>query len=189
LFIPSWSRARYYCIELGSSSKFSRKTIVVEELMSKRKQEESGIHVVAENRKARHDYELFERFEAGIVLTGGEVKSIRGGEVNLKESYVREKGGEIFLMDCHISPYRFTSDSTYVPTKPRKLLLKRDEIKKIVMQSTRKGLTLVPTKLYFKNGRCKLEFAMARGKKSFDKREDIKAREAKRQIDRVMKRK
>lgn len=144
--------------------------------------------IVADNRKARHDYDIEETFEAGIVLTGSEIKSLRAGRVNLRGSYARVYRDEVFLYEAHISPYE--QSGTYFnhePTRPRKLLLHRREINRIDGLIRQKGLTLVPTKLYFKGRRVKLELGVARGKKHYDKREDIAKRESQRDIERAMK--
>jgi SsrA-binding protein len=144
--------------------------------------------VVADNRKARHDYDIEEIFEAGIVLTGSEIKSVRAGRINLRGSYARVYHDEVFLYEAHISPYE--QSGTYFnhePTRPRKLLLHRREIKRIDGLIRQKGLTLVPTKVYFKGRRAKVELGVARGKKHYDKREDIAKRESQRDIERAMK--
>lgn len=142
----------------------------------------------AENRKAFHDYFIEERFEAGIALTGSEIKSIRAGRINLRGGYARVINGEVILYDVHIAPYE--QSGTYFnhePTRPRKLLLHRREINRIVGQIERQGFTLVPLRMYFKQRRAKLELGLARGKKLYDKRDDIAKREARRDIERVMK--
>jgi SsrA-binding protein len=144
--------------------------------------------VVADNRKARHDYDIDERFEAGIVLTGSEIKSVRAGRVQLRGSYARVYNDEIYLYEAHISPYE--QSGTYFnhePTRPRKLLLHRREISRIDGLIRQKGMTLVPLKIYFKGRRAKVELGVARGKKSYDKREDIAKRESQRDIERAMK--
>lgn len=141
---------------------------------------------VAENRKARHDYDIEERLEAGIVLTGSEIKSVRAGRMNLRGSYARVINDEIFLYDTHISPY----DQAYTqhdPLRPRKLLLHRREINRLSGLVRQKGLTLVPLRVYFKHRRAKVELGVARGKKVYDKREDIAQRDARREIERAMK--
>lgn len=143
---------------------------------------------VADNRKARHDYFIDESYEAGIVLTGSEIKSVRAGRVNLRGGYARIVGGEAFLYDVHISPYE--QSGTYFnhePTRPRKLLLHRKEISRIVGQVQRQGYTLVPLRIYFKGRRAKVELGLAKGKKLYDKRDDIASREARRDIERMMK--
>ena len=144
--------------------------------------------VVADNRKARHDYDIDERFEAGIVLTGSEIKSVRAGRVQLRGSYARVYNDEIYLYEAHISPYEQSgSYFNHEPTRPRKLLLHRREISRIDGLIRQKGMTLVPLKIYFKGRRAKVELGVARGKKSYDKREDIAKRESQRDIERAMK--
>ncbi len=140
------------------------------------------------NRKATHDYELLERFEAGIVLTGTEIKSIREGRVNLREAYVRVQGGEAVLLGCHIAQYQAGSYQNHEPTRPRKLLLHRDEIRKLAQATDQKGLTIVPTRMYFSRGMVKVEIALARGRKAYDKRAAIADREVQRQIARAIRR-
>lgn len=144
--------------------------------------------VIADNRKARHDYFIEETYEAGIVLTGSEIKSIRAGQVNLRGGYVRIVNGEAWLYDVHIAPYeRSGKYFNHEPTRPRKLLLHRREISRIAGQVERQGYTLVPLRLYLRGGRAKVEIGLARGKKLYDKREDIARREARRDIDRALK--
>ena len=141
--------------------------------MSKQK---SGGSVIALNKKARHYYELLDSYEAGIALTGPEVKSMRAGQVNFRDSYVEFRNGEAFVVGLHMAPY---SNAGYVeqdPDRTRKLLLNRYEIEAMAVKVEQKGLTIVPTKLYFKNGRIKLEVAVGRGKKLHDQREDLKRR-------------
>jgi SsrA-binding protein len=143
---------------------------------------------VAENRKARHDYFIDETYEAGIALTGSEIKSVRNGRLNLRGGYARVNAGEVWLYDVHISPYEQSgSYFNHEPTRPRKLLLHRREISRILGQVERQGFTLVPLRIYFKGRRAKLELGLARGKKLYDKRDDIANREAKRDIERAMK--
>jgi SsrA-binding protein len=143
---------------------------------------------VAENRKARHDYFIEESFEAGLALTGSEIKSIRGGRLNLRGGYARIVDGEAWLYDVHISPYDQSGVYfNHEPTRPRKLLLHRRELDRISGQVERQGFTLVPLRVYFKGRRAKLELGLARGKKLYDKREDIAKREAKRDIERAIK--
>jgi SsrA-binding protein len=145
-------------------------------------------HTVADNRKARHDYFIDESYEAGIALTGSEIKSVRGGRVNLRGGYARVVGGEVWLYDVHISPYEQSGTHfNHEPTRPRKLLLHRREISRILGQVERQGFTLVPLRLYFKGRRAKIDLGLARGKKLYDKREDIAKREARRDIQRTMK--
>lgn len=153
--------------------------------MSK-KEPEDGFKVVAQNKKARRNYEITEVFEAGIVLTGGEIKSIRAGHVDFADSYVRETKGELFLVGCQISPYKFTRDTEQEPTRSRKILMHRREIDKIAEKIIRGGLTVVPLRMYLKKGRCKLEIGVGRGKKTHDKREDVKRRDADREMARAM---
>ena len=139
------------------------------------------------NKQARRNYEIVKTFEAGIELRGSEVKSIRQGSVNLKESYIRIKSGEAFLIGCHISPYTHSRADAHDVTRERKLLLKKREIERLDVDVRKSGLSLVPLKLYFnKDGRCKLELALGKGKKLFDKREDVKKKETQRQIERAL---
>ncbi len=145
------------------------------------------IKVIAKNRKAFHDYHIEETFEAGISLVGTEVKSLRDGKANLKESYVIIKNNEAFLFGCHISPYTHGNIQNHEPLRTRKLLLHRKEIDKLWGSISQKGLALVPLKLYFKAGRAKLEIGLAKGKKQYEKRDTIKEREANREIERHMK--
>ena len=139
------------------------------------------------NRLASHNYELYERYEAGIVLKGHEVKSIRAGGMNIKDSYVLIKNNEVFLVGAHISPYSHLTSERYDPVRTRKLLLNRYEINKLAGKVKEKGFTLIPTRVYFKGGLAKLEFAIARGKKLFDKREQIKKRDIEREQRRDLK--
>ncbi len=143
--------------------------------------------IVAQNKKARHDYFIEETFEAGIALSGTEVKSIRMGRVNLKESFVDIKGGEIFVIGMHISPYEQGNIFNPDPLRERKLLMHKREILRLFGQTQEKGLTLVPLSLYLKNSKVKMELALARGKKLYDKRADIAAKDAARKIDRAIK--
>ena len=152
---------------------------------SGQKEEGEGVLVAALNKKARRDYEISDTFEAGLALLGSEVKSIRDGGMNLQESYVRVSNSELFLVDCHISPYTFAGFQAPPPTRERKLLMHRREIERLGVAVRQKGLTLVPMRAYFKNGRCKLEVGLGKGKKLWDKREDVKAKEAKRAMDRA----
>jgi SsrA-binding protein len=145
--------------------------------------------VIAQNRKAWHDYFIEEKYEAGMALMGWEVKSLRAGRAQLKEGYVTIENGEAFLVGAHISP--LPQASTHVntnPTRKRKLLLHRGELNKLIGAVERKGYTLVPLELYWKNGRAKLRVGLARGKQAHDKRQDLKKRETDREIDRAMKR-
>ena len=132
---------------------------------------------VAENRKAFHDFHLLETFEAGVVLLGTEVKAIREGRVNLRDSYARVEGGQVYLFNVNISPYSHRGYADHEPLRRRKLLLNRDEIRKLIGKTVEKGMTLVPVRMYFKNGRLKVAISLAKGKKDYDKRETIKRRE------------
>lgn len=158
------------------------------EPVSARKRSDAQTRVVVSNRKARHDYSILESYEAGIALTGTEVKSIRQGQANLQDSYAIVKNGEVWLIGMHISPYSHGGISNHEPTRTRKLLLHRSQIRKLIGKVKEKGLTLVPLSVYFKGPYAKVELAVARGKRSFDKREAIAEREAKRQIAQRMKR-
>ena len=143
--------------------------------------------LIADNRKARHDYQLFETFEAGIVLLGTEVKAIREGRVNLKDSYGRVENGEVFLHNVHISPYSHRGYAEHEPLRRRKLLLNRGEIRKLIGKILERGFTLVPVRMYFKNGRVKVAISVAKGKRSYDKRETIRRREIDRETRAVVK--
>jgi SsrA-binding protein len=144
-------------------------------------------HLIADNRKARHDYHLFDTFEAGIVLLGTEVKAIREGRVNLKDSYGRVVHGEVFLYNLHISPYSHRGYTTHEPLRRRKLLLNRAEIRKLIGKTVERGLTLVPVRMYFKSGRVKVVISVAKGKKNYDKRETIRRREVDRETRAMVK--
>jgi SsrA-binding protein len=141
----------------------------------------AGERDAAVNRSAGHNYFLLEKFEAGLALRGTEVKSIREGQANLKDSYAILKGGEAFLLNAHIGPYSHGSFSNHEPLRTRKLLLHREELRKLTGKTQQKGLTLIPTRLYFRNGRVKCEVAVAKGKKDWDKRETERRREAERE--------
>jgi SsrA-binding protein len=143
--------------------------------------------VVCQNKKALHDYFVEEVFEAGIALSGTEVKSLREGRANLMDSYVLVKGGEAFLLNCHIAPYSHGNISNHEPLRTRKLLLKRAELRRLGGKAAEKGYTLVPLKIYFKGPYAKVEVGLARGKRLFEKREAIKEREAKREIHAALK--
>jgi len=147
-----------------------------------------SIKIVAQNKKARHDYHILETWEAGMVLQGTEVKSLRAGKVNLKDSYARVQNGEVFLYNCHISPYEKGNYANHDPERVRKLLLNKREIRKLTGSVEEKGLTLSALKIYFKNGRAKVEIGLARGKKLHDKRDDMAKRDAKRDMERAIKR-
>jgi SsrA-binding protein len=144
--------------------------------------------VVATNRKAFHDYFIEERYEAGIMLQGTEVKSLREGRVNLQDSYASVRGSEMFLHQCHISPYSHGNIANHDPTRVRKLLMHKAEINKLLGKTQQKGLTLIPLRIYFsKRGYAKVELGLAKGKKLYDRRETIKAREAGREVQRAIK--
>jgi SsrA-binding protein len=138
------------------------------------------------NRRARHDYLVLETFECGLVLKGAEVKSIREGKANLREAFARVEGGEVFLHGMHVTPYSYSRDDLD-PIRPRKLLLHHREIDELLRATNEKGVTLVPLRLYFKDGRAKVELAIARGKRQYDKRQAIAERDAKREAERALK--
>ena len=141
---------------------------------------------LAENRKARHDYSIDETYEAGVALTGTEIKSIRAGKVNLRDSYAQVKGGEMWLFNVHIAPYDQAGYVSHDPMRPRKLLMHRKEINRLAGAVTEKGLALIPLRVYLKNNRAKIELALARGKKSYDKRDAIAERDSKREVERAL---
>jgi SsrA-binding protein len=143
--------------------------------------------LIAENRRARHDYHLLERLEAGLALTGTEVKSLRAGRVTLGQAYAEVRDGEAWLLGAEIAVYDQGNRANHEPTRPRKLLLHRREIDSLYGKVREKGLTLVPTRLYFKDGRVKVELAVARGKEQRDKRRDLAERDARRQVERALK--
>ena len=143
--------------------------------------------IIAENRKARHDYIIEESFETGIVLTGTEVKSMRGGRINLKDSYAQIENGEIFLHGMHISPYEHGNIFNVDPLRPRKVLMHKREIVRLFGKVKTDGLTLVPLKVYFERDKVKVELALVRGKKLYDKREAAAEKSAKREMDRAIK--
>ena len=145
-----------------------------------------GTKLVAENRRARHDYHLLDRFEAGLVLQGTEVKSLREGRANLARAYADVRDGEVWLVGAHISTYDQGNIANHDPDRDRKLLLHGKEIASLIGKVRERGLTLVPTKLYFKDGRAKVELALARGKETRDKRRDIAERDARRQMERAL---
>ena len=142
--------------------------------------------MIATNRKAKHDYFLLESFEAGLVLQGSEIKSIRAGRISIKEAYVRTDGNEAWLVDCHIAPYDPASRQNHEPRRERKLLLHRKEIDKLWDEVRQKGVTIVPLRVYLKNGRAKLEIALAKGKRKYDKRQAVAKRDAEREIERAL---
>ena len=145
----------------------------------------SNIKVICQNRKARHDYFILDEYEAGMVLLGTEVKSLRLGRANLKDSYAKARGGELFLYNMHIGNYPFAAYGNHEPLRPRKLLLHRQEIKRLLGKVTEKGQTLIPLQVYFKDGKAKVSLALAKGKRRYDKREAIREREEKRELDRA----
>jgi len=147
-----------------------------------------NVKVIATNRKARHDYFLFDTYEAGISLLGSEIKSIRAGQVSIKEAYVRIDGDEAWLIDCHISPYDQANRYNHEPRRPRKLLLHKKEIQHLYDDVRKKSVTIIPTRLYLLNGLAKIEIAVARGKKKYDKRQAITERDTQRIIERQMSR-
>ncbi len=147
---------------------------------------EADVQVVARNKKARFNYHLGESFEAGLALVGSEVKSLRQGRVDLKDSYVRIENGEAYLVGAHIHTYPFANQFNHEPERDRKLLLHKREISRLFGKVRERGVTLVPLGLYFKRGRAKLEFAVARGKKVRDRRDDMKARDAAREVSQAL---
>jgi len=149
--------------------------------VSQKTDREKAQSTIAENRKAHHDFHLLETFEAGLVLLGTEVKAIREGRVNLRDSYARVEDGEVFLYNVNISSYSHRGYADHEPLRRRKLLLHRDEIRKLIGKTVEKGMTLVPVRFYFKNGRVKVAVSLAKGKKEYDKRETIKRREVDRE--------
>ena len=148
---------------------------------------QKGEHLIVDNRRARHDYHLLDRVEAGLVLTGTEVKSLRDGRASLQQAYADVRNGEAWLVGAHISVYDQGNVANHDPDRDRKLLLHRNEVDSLAGKVAQKGLTLVPTKLYFKNGRAKVELALGRGKEGRDKRRDIAKREADRDMQRAIK--
>lgn len=150
-------------------------------------QKNSKIKIVCENRKARHDYFIHETFEAGLALVGTEVKSLRAGRANLKDSFAFIRNGEAVLENVHISPYEHGNIFNHDPLRTRKLLLHKAEITRLFSKTKEKGLTLIPLKIYFARGKAKVELALASGKKNYDKRQAIAEKTAKREIDRALK--
>ena len=147
---------------------------------------DQGRKIVSTNRKARHDYEILDTYEAGLVLTGSEIKSIRAGHVNLREGFVQVRGNELWLLNTHIATYDQAGQFGHDPLRPRKLLLHRKEINRIAARVQEKGLTIVPTMLYLTRGLAKVEIALARGKRQYDKRESLRRRDSQRQIERTL---
>ena len=148
---------------------------------------DGGIKIVAKNKKARFEYFIEDTFEAGLVLVGTEVKSLREGKVSLKDSYGAVKNGEVFLVGAHITPYSHGTHINHKPERERKLLLNKREIKKLYGKTSERGFTLVPLSIYFKKGKAKLEIGLGKGKAKYDKREAIKRKDEKRDMDRAMK--
>ncbi|NOY53526.1 MAG: SsrA-binding protein SmpB [Deltaproteobacteria bacterium] len=147
----------------------------------------SGKKIICTNRKAHRDYFFLDKFEAGMVLTGTEVKSLREGKANLKDSYAQVEGEELFLHSMHISPYTHGNIANHEPLRTRKLLMHKKEIRRLIGKIHEKGLALIPVSVYFVRGRAKVELALAKGKRQYDKRQDIKKREDKREMERAMK--
>ena len=146
-----------------------------------------GVKVVASNRRARHDYDVLDTLEAGIALVGTEVKSLRAGQVQLKDAYAKVEGGELWLLNAHVAPYSQADGfGGHDPERPRKLLVHREEVEELAEQSQQKALAIVPLSLYFKDGRVKVELALARGRRRYDKRNAIAERDAQREADRAM---
>ncbi len=152
-------------------------------------QKSEGKKIIAKNKRARFEYEILELFEAGLLLKGTEIKSIRANKVSLQRSYVQARDGELYLIDAHIAEYEHGNRENHEPTRARKLLLHRKEINKILDQLQQKGLSCVPTMLYLKNGRAKLEIALGRGKKLHDKRQTVAKRDSQRQVERALREK
>jgi SsrA-binding protein len=150
------------------------------------KKEKDTIKIICQNKKARHEYELGDRYEAGLVLTGTEVKSLRLGKANLTDAYARVIGGEAWLLNAHISPYPWAYFGNHDPLRKRKLLLRRQELKRLYGRVQEQGHSLIPLKLYFKDGLAKAELALARGKKTHDKRQALKEADAKREMARAL---
>jgi SsrA-binding protein len=147
---------------------------------------ESKRKVVSSNRKVRHDYEILDTYEAGLVLMGSEIKAIRAGHVNLREGFIQARDGELWLLNTHIASYEQAGHFGHDPLRPRKLLLHRKEINRIMARVQEKGLTVVPTMMYLLNGRAKVEIALARGKKHYDKRDALRKQDSRRQVERAL---
>lgn len=148
---------------------------------------DEGIKIISDNRKARHDYHILDTLEAGIALQGTEVKSLRLGKVNIRDSFARVKDGEVFLHGMHISPYEHGNRFNHDPLRIRKLLLHKREIQRLIGKTKEQGLTLIPLRLYFKRGRAKVELAVAQGKKLYDKRETLARKDEARRVERAIK--
>ena len=156
---------------------------------TKKKDEEEGIKIVCRNKRATHDYAIEDTLECGVMLTGTEVKSLRDGHASIEEAYARLENGEVWLLASDIPEYTHGNRLNHKPKRPRKLLLHRREIARFAGKATQRGFTLVPLRLYFKNGKAKVQLAVARGKQRFDKREDLKKADAQRDMQRAMARK
>ena len=163
---------------------FSSKTMI----KTKSNEKNEGSRIVCQNKKAYFSYEILDKFEAGMVLQGTEVKSLREGRANLKDSYARIKKGEVYLYGFHISPYRHAYYDNHEPERVRKLLLHKQEIKRLLGKTQERGFSLIPLKVYFSKGKAKVELALAQGKKLYDKRESLKRKEESREMDRIRKR-
>ena len=146
-----------------------------------------GIKIITSNRRARHEYHITETLEAGLILQGTEVKALREGRANLQDAFCKAEGSEMFMVNAHISPYSHGNLNNHDPLRPRKLLLHKREIGKLKKATEQKGFTIIPLKLYFKNGKAKVEIGLARGKKLYDKRADIAERDTRRRLDRTIK--
>ena len=155
-------------------------------MANKKSAAREGEQIICVNRQARHNYFIDETYEAGLVLVGSEVKSLRDGKANLKDSYARIQKGEAFLVNAHVSPYSGANQFNHDPTRTRKLLLHQQEIERLTGKTKERGWTLIPLKLYFKNGRAKVELGLARGKKLYDKRETLRRKEAERDVERSL---
>jgi SsrA-binding protein len=149
---------------------------------------EEGIKIIARNRRARHDYQIEDTFEAGLVLTGTEVKSLRAGRASLNEAFAQVSGGELWLHGMHIPEYERGTWTNHEPRRTRKLLLHRKEIDRLASQAAERGFTIVPLSLYFSGGRAKVELGLGRGKRTYDKRHDLAQRDAAREVDRALRR-
>ena len=154
--------------------------------MAKKTSDVDGVKVVASNRRARHDYQIIDTYEAGLVLQGSEIKSIREGHVQLKDSFAHVRDGEMFLVGSYIGPYAFSRGGGHEPERSRKLLLQRRQIDRIASDLAEKGLTLIPLRMYLKKGKAKVELGLARGKRTIDKRETIKQRDLDREMERAL---
>ncbi len=176
---PAWGISLYFLWRTVATAKKNK---------AKKESDDKNERVIAQNRKARHNYQVLDTLECGIALTGSEVKSLRNGQVSLEEAYGRVKDGEVWLVGCDIPEYNFAHQLNHVPKRPRKLLLHRREIHKFAAQAYEQNLTLVPLRLYFVRGRAKVLMGICRGKKMFDKRESLKKKDMQRDISRAMRR-